>query len=133
MKITWKKCVSYEKAKGHSGVIYLFEWNGQPFYWGKVGFDSSFGIRYASSYEHLIEGCLRHGACLFIGKLDEEARNHIDDLENYLICKYGFVMNKRIEKPTTQINFEHKGNIPDVILSQACTLCIKDSATPNCC
>ena len=133
MKITWEKCVSYEKAKHHSGVIYLFEWNGQPFYWGKVGLKSLFKRRYNTSYRHLIEGCLRHGACLFIGKLDEEARKHIDDLEKYLICKYDSVMNKQRKNPKTQINFEHKGNIPDVILSQARTLCIKDSATPNCC
>lgn len=132
MEITWEKCDSYEEAKGHSGVIYLHEWSGQPFYWGKVG-DSSFGQRYNAGYRHWIEGCLRHGACLFIGKLDQEARNHINDLEKYLICKYGSVMNKQRKKPKTQINFEHKGNIPDVILSQARTLCIKDSATPNCC
>ena len=100
---------------------------------GKVGVGSSFGKRYNPSYKHLIEGCLRHGACLFIGKLDEEARKHIDDLENYLICKYGSVMNERSKKPTTQINFEHKGNIPYTISSQACALPIKDIATPNCC
>ena len=35
MKITWKKCESYEKAKDHSGAIYLHEWSGQPFYWVK--------------------------------------------------------------------------------------------------
>ena len=133
MKITWEECVSYKKAKGHSGVIYLHEWSGKPFYWGKVGVKSSFGSRYRPGYRHWIEGCLRHGACLFIGKLDEEAHKHLNDLENYLICKYGSVMNKQIKKPTTQINFEHKGNIPDTILSQARTLCIKDIATPNCC
>ena len=49
MKITWEKCESYKKAKDHagkakdhSGVIYLHEWSGQSFYWGKVGVDSSF-------------------------------------------------------------------------------------------
>lgn len=136
MKITWEKCESYEKAKGHSGVIYLYEWSGQPFYWGKVGFDSSFEIRYHPSYRHLIEGCLRHGACLFIGKLDEEARKHISDLENYLICKYPSAMNKKPKKPKkpkTQLNIEHKGNIPYTISSQDRTLCIEDTATPNCC
>lgn len=135
MKITWEKCQSYEyaKAKNYSDVIYLHEWKEQPFYWGKVGVDSDFGTHYGPSYSHWIEGCLRHGACLFIGTLDEEARKHIDDLENYLICKYPSVMNRKIVKPKTQINFEHKGNIPDTISSQACTLCIKDIATPNCC
>lgn len=133
MKITWEKCESYEKAKGHSGAIYLHEWSGQPFYWGKVGVGSCFEKRYNLSYKHWIEGCLRHGACLFIGKLDEEARKHIDDLEKYLICKYPSVMNKRMAKPKTQIKFEHKGNIPYTISSQDRTLCIKDSATPNCC
>ena len=133
MKITWKKCESYKKDKGHSGAIYLHEWSGQPFYWGKVGADISFGSRYNPGYRHWIEGCLRHGACLFIGKLDEEARKHIDDLENYLIRKYPSVMNKKSKKPTTQINFEHKGNIPYTISLQDCTLCIKDIATPNCC
>ena len=138
MKITWEKCESYEKAcesykkaKDNSGAIYLHEWSGQPFYWGKVGGDSSFEQRYKAGYKHWIEGCLRHGNCLFIGKLDEEARNHINDLENYLICKYGSEMNVRKGKPKTQINFEHKGDIPYVISSKA--LCIKDIASPDCC
>ena len=133
IKITWKKCESYEEAKDYSSIIYLHEWSGKPFYWGKVGGCSFFKKRYNTGYRHWIEGCLRHGACLFIGKLDEEAREHIDDLENYLICKYPSIMNEQIIKPKTQINFEHKGDIPDAISSQDCTLCIKDSATPNCC
>lgn len=133
MKITWEKCESYEEAKNNSGIIYLHEWSGKPFYWGKVGVDSTFAKRYNTGYSHWIEGCLRHGDCLFIGKLDEEARKHIDDLENYLICKYGSEMNVRKKKPTNQINFEHKGDIPDAISSQDRMLCIKDSATPNCC
>jgi len=72
MKIKWIRCHSYEEARNYSRIIYLHEWHGKPFYWGKAE-NSFFGGhmrardglkasgRYNASYRHWIEGCLRHG------------------------------------------------------------------------
>src|ERR1035438_8174921 len=107
MLINWVQCNSYDDAKDYSRVIYLHEWDGKPFYWGKA--DNSFfgghkrkydGLhasgRYNSGYRHWIEGCLRHGAKLYIGRLDELARTRIDDIENYMIVTFGHVMNTKV-------------------------------------
>jgi hypothetical protein len=40
MKITWVCCRSYDEARDYPRIIYLHEWNGKPFYWGKA--DKSF-------------------------------------------------------------------------------------------
>lgn len=129
MQITWIKCESYDDAKDYSRIIYLHEWGGKPFYWGKAH-NSFFGGhkrerdglhasgRYNSGYRHWIEGCLQHGACLFIGQLDSEALQNINEVENYLIHTYGHVMNTRVEEPKNQLNLVHKGNIPYTINSK---------------
>ena len=36
MKINWIRCRSYDEARDYSRVIYLHEWDGKPFYWGKA-------------------------------------------------------------------------------------------------
>ncbi|EOV0048370.1 hypothetical protein ACWOLU_004365, partial [Vibrio vulnificus] len=63
MRITWIRCNSYNEAKDYSKVIYLHEWAGEPFYWGKAH-NSFFGGhkrkngdlhasgRYNSGYRH---------------------------------------------------------------------------------
>lgn len=122
MRIDWKKCSTYEDARDYSGIIYLHEWNGRPFYWGKAH-KSYFGGhmrtynegkisgRYNAGYRHWIEGCLRHGAKLYIGVLSEEAFNSISDVENYLIATYPSEMNSRKIKPLDLIIL-HEGNVP---------------------
>ena len=117
MKVTWIKCETYDEAKDYSRIIYLHEWGGKPFYWGKAH-NSHFGGhkreiadlnasgRYNSGYRHWIEGCLQHGACLFIGELDAEALDNIDELENYLIYEYGHVMNSKVKVPLRELLVE---------------------------
>jgi len=129
MKITWVCCRSYEDAQDYSRIIYLHEWGGEPFYWGKIE-NSFFGGnprprdgqrlsgRYAPSYRHWIEGCLRHGARLYIGKLDDEALQRMDELEKSLIHRYGSEMNKRIEPFAKHIDVQHAGDIPSCILQR---------------
>ncbi len=123
MKITWQQCKSYEVARNHSRIIYLHEWNEKPFYWGKAN-NSFFGGhkreheglkasgRYNSGYRHWIEGCLRHGAKLYVGKLNGEALAHIDEVENYLIHTYGHVMNTRVKAPPRELVIDHLGVVP---------------------
>jgi hypothetical protein len=123
MQITWIKCNSYDEAKNYSRVIYLHEWDNKPFYWGKAH-NSFFGGhkrklddlhasgRYNSGYRHWIEGCLRHGAKLYIAKLDDEALQNIDELENFLIYKYGHEMDTKVKKPTREIQITHLGEVP---------------------
>ena len=123
MKITWKYCRSYDEARDFSRIIYLHEWDGKPFYWGKAhnsffggskrkkdGLDAS--GRYNAGYRHWIEGCLRHGGKLFVGQLDGSALEKIDDVENYLIYTYGCEMNKKVKKPEQALNIEHAGEVP---------------------
>lgn len=123
MKITWIRCRSYDEARDFCRIIYLHEWNGKPFYWGKAS-NSFFGGhmrkkdgfkasgRYNAGYRHWIEGCLRHGGALYIGRPDDEAITHIDEIENYLIRTYGQEMNTRVASPIPDLAIQHEGDIP---------------------
>lgn len=126
MNITWTRCSTYEEARDFSRVIYLHEWHEKPFYWGKAH-NSFFGGhkrnrdglhasgRYNSGYRHWIEGCLQHGAKLYVGQLNAEALNNIDEVENFLIHTYGHVMNTRVSNPVRPIKITHTGEIPATI------------------
>ena len=130
MQINWILCKSYEEAKDHSRVIYLHSWGDKPFYWGKAH-NSFFGGhkrkkdglhasgRYNSGYRHWIEGCLQHGAKLYVGKLNEPALSHIDEVENFLIYTYGHVMNTKVHVPNQQLSIVHKGAVPPFITCNA--------------
>ena len=125
MTITWKQCITYEQARDYTGIIYLHEWFDRPFYWGKAhkSFfgghmrtheESRMSGRYNAGYRHWIEGCLQHGAKLYIGVLDAEALTAIDAVENLLIDRYPTTMNTRKQTPA---NFDlvHMGDIPATI------------------
>lgn len=127
MKITWTRCLDYEQARNFIGIIYLHEWHGKPFYWGKAhnsffgGHMRAEGVRrvsgrYNAGYRHWIEGCLRHGARLYIGQLDAKALENIDDVENFLIHTYEPEM-KQKKKPIKDLSIEHVGAIPEFISS----------------
>jgi hypothetical protein len=128
MKVNWIRCRSYEQARDYSRIIYLHEWDGKPFYWGKAH-KSFFGGhkrrrdeleasgRYNAGYRHWIEGCLRHGGRLYIGKLDEEALSCVDEVENFLIHTYGHEMNNKVAAPIRQLQIEHEGDVPQSIAS----------------
>ncbi|MDN7176960.1 hypothetical protein M0D69_02775 [Caballeronia sp. SEWSISQ10-4 2] len=123
MKITWHQCNTYAEARDYSGIVYLHEWNDKPFYWGKAH-KSFFGGhmrerdglrasgRYNVGYRHWIEGCLRHGAKLYIGLLDQEALVNIDEIEKFLIHTYGHEMNTKIVVPIRSLQIEHSGVAP---------------------
>lgn len=126
MQITWIRCHSYAEARDYSRIIYLHEWSDKPFYWGKAH-KSFFGGhkrkdgdlhasgRYNSGYRHWIEGCLMHGAKLYVGQLDEEALNAIDEVENFLIHSYGHVMNTKVTVPRRPLSIQHCGSVPAFI------------------
>ncbi len=128
MKVNWIRCRSYKEARDYSRIIDLHEWNGKPFYWGKAH-KSFFGGgkrrrdgleasgRYNAGYRHWIEGCLRHGGRLYIGKLDEEALSCVDEVENFLIHTYGHEMNNKVAAPIRQLQIEHEGDVPQSIVS----------------
>ena len=123
MKIKWTPCRSYEDARDYSRIIYLHEWHGKPFYWGKAH-NSFFGGgkrtrdgleasgRYNSGYRHWIEGCLQHGARLYIGQLDAEALGCIEEVENYLIHTYGHVLNAKVASAQRRLRMDHEGDVP---------------------
>ena len=126
MRITWERCLTYFDARDRSRIIYLHEWNNEPFYWGKAQ-DSFFGGhkrtrdgltasgRYNAGYRHWIEGCLRHGAKLYIGTPNDEALAHLNEVENFLIYTYGHVMNTRVRPPVRNLQIEHLGEVPSSI------------------
>ena len=121
VKIDWKLCRTYDDAKDYQQVIYLHEWSGKPFYWG-VANKSKFGgnrqkienghlnPRYGSSYKHWIEGCLRHGAILYIGLIDKSSGIELENIEKQLIHDFPSEMND-IEK-SQNIIIEHLGDVP---------------------
>ncbi|MCK9398338.1 MAG: hypothetical protein M0Q44_22475 [Methylobacter sp.] len=123
MKIVWHHCTSYEEARNYSRIIYLHEWNDKPFYWG-MAHNSFFGGhmreldglrasgRYNTGYRHWIEGCLRHGAKLYIGSLSKEALEHIIEVENFLIYTYGHEMNTKVTPPARLLEIKHIGSVP---------------------
>ena len=130
MQIHWTRCHTYDEARNASGIIYLHEWDDAPFYWGKAhksffgGHKRTHGDltasgRYNVGYRHWIEGCLRHGAKLYIGKLDGAALGRIDDVEDFLIHTYGHVMNTRLSKSPCTLVIQHEGDIPASISSRA--------------
>ena len=123
MEISWQRCDTYAEARNATGIIYLHEWDDKPFYWGKAH-RSFFGGhrrrigdllasgRYNSGYRHWIEGCLQHGAKLFIGTPSPDALARIDEVENFLIHTYGHVMNTRVKEPPENLQIEHRGEAP---------------------
>ena len=130
MKIQWQLVKSYDEAKDFFQVVYLHEWHGRPFYWGKVD-ESVFGGtprnlggrrrngRYNPGYKHWIEGCLRHGARLYIGQLEDEGNFTLDQIEDFLIAKYPSEMNARVGVPIPIMEVNHDGDVPLSILGAA--------------
>ncbi|MCA0232276.1 MAG: hypothetical protein LCH91_17535 [Bacteroidetes bacterium] len=124
MILTWKKCLTYEQARNYRNIIYLHEWYDKPFYWGKAhksffgghmremaGFRAS--GRYNVGYRHWIEGCLKHGASLYITEIDQNGEYTIDEVENYLIANYPSEMNRKPLKSAKIINLTHFGEVPN--------------------
>lgn len=124
LKIHWTKCLSYDEAKNFHGVVYVHVWNQKPFYWGKAH-HSIFGgnprkndegakmnPRYNAGYRHWIEGCLRNGGELYVGKLDNQNLDSIDEVENYLIEKFGTEMTQRSAPIKNELNLSHTGDVP---------------------
>jgi hypothetical protein len=129
MTLFWNKCLTYQDAKNYTKVIYLHEWFGKAFYWGKV--DKSFfggnktierksdgrncSPRYNSSYAHWIEGCLKHRASLYIAEMLENPEGYtLCEVEGYLIKNYVSEMNKKKGSETT-ITIQHVGEVPETI------------------
>ena len=100
-----------KSARKEQGVIYLFEWNDKPFYWG-IAQKSAFGTRYNVGYRHLIEGTLRHAGKLYIATVTETNDLALPEIENYLIVTYGHEMNSRIRENPEPLQLTHDGDIP---------------------
>ena len=128
IQITWKRSLTYESSRDFTGVIYLHEWNGRPFYWGKAE-RSHFGgssrknhkgekvaARYNPGYRHWIEGCLQHGGKLYFGQVEEPHSRQLSEIEKYLITNFQTDNNKR-KSINNHISFEieHLGDIPECI------------------
>lgn len=114
-EITWFRCLIYRDAvQCGNAIIYLFERNGAPSYWGHA---SNFQTRYNAGYDHLIEDCLHHGGRLYIGKIKNRGRYSLQDVEDELIKRYGSEWNsprkRRGRRPVVKLT--HAGNVPESI------------------
>ncbi len=121
MEIEWIQCRTYDEAKDYTKIIYLHEWSDKPFYWGIVD-KSKFGgnrqkikngylnPRYGSSYKHWIEGCIQHGAKLYIGKIKNTKVFELKDIEKQLIHDFPSEMGQQAESKNIMI--EHIGDVP---------------------
>ena len=130
MEISWIRCHSYDDAKEYKQVLYLHEWEGIPFYWGKAevtkfGGNSreidgrKWNARYNPGYKHWIEGCLRHGGRLYVGQIRDRGEYSFKDIERHLINKYGSEMNARHQLITRQVeHVVHTGDVPTSISSR---------------
>lgn len=118
VRVRWKQYKSYRGAKGREVILYLHEWDGKPFYWGKTSV--SFGQkgkktgRYGSGYRHWIEGCLRHGGRLYIGKPEEPLPEGVilDDVEHALIRKHKPTIRPRKRKRQLELQVVNVGQKP---------------------
>jgi hypothetical protein len=129
IQITWIRSLNYESSRDFTGVIYLHEWHGKPFYWGKAE-RSHFGgssrnnrkgekvaARYNPGYRHWIEGCLQNGGKLYFGQIEAKHSKHLGEVEKYLITCFPTDNNKR-KSNVNDIAFriEHHGDIPECIM-----------------
>lgn len=123
MNITWHECKTYAEARNYWDIIYLPEWAGKPFYWGKAqksffgghkrNFDGLHATgRYSNSYAHWIEGCLQHGARLYVGKPAPEDLPRLGAIEEFLIHTYPSTMNKRLPRAAESLQIQHGGSVP---------------------
>lgn len=126
MRITWRRCTAYENAADFRPGLYLFEWDGQQFYWGKIQ-KSVFGgaareidgiqrnPRYALGYKHLIEGALRHGGRLYTGTIEGlDEYIGLGGVEEYLIREFPTPLNES-QGGSQALDIEHIGDVPECI------------------
>lgn len=96
VRIHWKRYSSYEAAQNCHCVVYLFEGEGRPLYWGKadrsffggpkrtLGQTTACG-RYGPSYDHLVTAFLKLGGRLYIGNPTLPNGVTLDDVEDFFI------------------------------------------------
>ncbi len=128
--LTWRRYSSYQDAREMQRIIYLFEWNDKPFYWG-IAERSAFGVRYNVGYRHLIEGALRHGGKLYIATVNENSGIPLVTIENYLMVTYGHEMNSRINTDAMPLSLSHQGEPPRCLLETTETTGIIDTVSPD--
>jgi hypothetical protein len=119
VRIRWKRYASYEDARKREFVVYLHEWKGKPFYWGKTrvtfGQDGKRAGRYGAGYKHWIEGCLRHGGRLYIGEPVLPQVVSLNEVENHLIVNYPSVMQQKPKERRLGLRVENSGERPSFL------------------
>jgi hypothetical protein len=118
--VRWTLCAGYDDAKDFHSCVYCHEWRERPFYWGNLDRSvfggsrrkldgRSYSPRY--SYRHWIDGCLLHGAKLYVGVVSPAGSQEIQAVEGYLISNYPTKMNHGAAV-SPQITIRHKGHVP---------------------
>ena len=131
IKIQWFECFSYDDAKDFHSCVYIHEWDGNAYYVGMIG-KSVFGgprrkledgemrnPRYGPSYSHWIDGCLEHGARLFVGiSTDMKAIRLIKTVENELIGMLNPIKNKATNNSSVRLVLKHSGKVPSCLYNE---------------
>ena len=110
--VSWVRCESYEEAREHRSCVYVHEWFGEAYYIGKIGKVTWFGGRYNTSYRHWIDGCLEHGARLYVGRLAAEHEDLIDVIEYMLLGVMNPPKNVRKTLRSNDVTLLHVGQVP---------------------
>ena len=117
INVMWTRFISYEEVRNQSSCVYLHEWFGKVYYVGIVRRGTWFGGRYGKSYSHWIDGCLEHGAKLYLGTIDDTDKDFLDTVEALLIKRLEPPKNVRKPYPRYEITLSHSGVVPSSVRS----------------
>lgn len=113
--IKWKRYNSYDEASSDTSKgIYIHDWQGKPYYVGMLS-GSTFGTRYISAYRHWIDGCIEHGARLFIGSVVQTDVEYIESIETIVIQLLNPLKNRIRKLPQAKLHLIHEGQVPEYL------------------
>jgi len=116
VSVRWKQINSYDEASSNLAKgIYIHDWDNKPYYVGQLK-GSTFGTRYNSAYRHWIDGCLKHGARLYIGSIGQSDMEYLDEIENSVIQFLNPSGNRRRKPPSVKLKLAHEGQVPKYLL-----------------
>jgi hypothetical protein len=114
--VNWNQYNAVKEALNQTKGIYIHDWDKKPYYIGKLG--TTFKVRYSPGYRHWVEGCLEHGARLFIGVVETGGSisdEILENVERILIKQLRPMKNITQKNPYLILNLFHKGIVPEYL------------------
>lgn len=111
--IEWKQYTSWVEASSDLNKgLYIHDWSPtKAYYVGKLQ-RATFGRRYNKGYSHWIDGCIEHGARLFIGSVNQADSKYIESIESTIIQFLKPIKNHMRKLPKDKLHVTHKGQVP---------------------